>query len=147
MQRRLLVLDEPSLFYITSTLASSHYAPEVCIKVTIVNFTVTLGGLEDQVLVDACTHTLMHTRADTRAHADAHGRLLIACVCTCACCSKLLAVAVKLERPDLAKAKDDLVQQQNNFKIKILQMEDDILRRLAEAEERSGAVLAPEGYE
>merc|ERR1712185_190474 len=42
--------SEDFKFYITSTLANPHYAPEVCIKVTIVNFTVTFEGLEDQLL-------------------------------------------------------------------------------------------------
>ena len=44
--------SEDFKFYITSSLANPHYAPEVCIKVTIVNFTVTLEGLEDQLLAD-----------------------------------------------------------------------------------------------
>ena len=36
-------------FYLTTKLPNPHYLPEVCIKVTIINFTVTLEGLEDQV--------------------------------------------------------------------------------------------------
>ncbi|CAK0841283.1 unnamed protein product [Prorocentrum cordatum] len=39
-------------FYITSKMANPHYLPEVCIKVTIINFTVTLLGLEDQLVAE-----------------------------------------------------------------------------------------------
>jgi dynein heavy chain len=31
----------------TTKLANPHYLPDVCIKVTLINFTVTLEGLED----------------------------------------------------------------------------------------------------
>ena len=37
-------------FYVTTKMSNPHYLPEVCIKVTIINFTVTIKGLEDQLL-------------------------------------------------------------------------------------------------
>jgi dynein heavy chain len=39
-------------FYLTTKMPNPHYLPEVCIKVTIINFTVTIKGLEDQLLGD-----------------------------------------------------------------------------------------------
>jgi dynein heavy chain len=42
--------DKNFLFYLTTKLPNPHYFPEVCIKVTVINFTVTFEGLEEQLL-------------------------------------------------------------------------------------------------
>lgn len=44
--------DRNFRFYMTTKMANPHYLPEVCIKVTVINFTVTKQGLEDQILSD-----------------------------------------------------------------------------------------------
>ncbi|OAF71285.1 Axonemal beta dynein heavy chain 17 [Intoshia linei] len=79
---------------IQTKLANPHYKPELQAQTTLINFTVTRDGLEDQ----------------------------------------LLAAVVSKERPDLEKTKADLTRQQNEFKIVIKQLEDDLLARLSAAE-------------
>ena len=44
--------DDSFRLYMTSKLPNPHYPPEVCIKVTLINFTVTFEGLEEQLLGD-----------------------------------------------------------------------------------------------
>lgn len=48
-------------------------------------------------------------------------------------CDQLLTQVVGRERPDLAKKKVELIQQQNDFKIKLGQLEKDLLYKLANA--------------
>nr|SYZ35238.1 PtDNAH9b [Paramecium tetraurelia] len=47
---------------------------------------------------------------------------------------QLLALVVGRERPDLAQKKVELIQQQNSFKIKLKELEDELLYKLANAE-------------
>ena len=37
-------------FFMTTKLANPHYTPEVQVKVSLLNFTITIGGLEEQLL-------------------------------------------------------------------------------------------------
>jgi dynein heavy chain len=76
-------------------LANPHYKPEMQAQTTLINFTVTRDGLEDQ----------------------------------------LLAEVVKAERPDLEELKAELTKQQNDFKIMLNGLEDDLLSRLSSAGE------------
>ena len=48
----LVEYDRNFKLFITTKLHNPHYLPEVCIKVTIINFTVTKLGLEGQLLAD-----------------------------------------------------------------------------------------------
>lgn len=75
-------------------LANPHYKPEMQAQTTLINFTVTRDGLEDQ----------------------------------------LLASVVSKERPDLEQLKADLTRQQNEFKITLKNLEDQLLARLSAAE-------------
>ena len=50
MGDKLIEYDINFKFYITTKLSKPHYSPEVCVKVTMLNFMVTDKGLEDQML-------------------------------------------------------------------------------------------------
>merc|ERR1719491_245520 len=91
--KELLVSPNFRLFMQTK-LSNPHYPPEIQAECTIINFTVTEDGLEDQ----------------------------------------LLFLVVKLERPDLARKKAELIQQQNEFKVTLAALEALLLEKLANAE-------------
>lgn len=44
--------DDNFNFFMTTKMPNPHYIPEICIKVTLINFTVTSAGLEEQLLAD-----------------------------------------------------------------------------------------------
>ena len=82
-----LNLHESFKLFMHTKLSNPHYPPEIQAECTLINFTVTEAGLEDQ----------------------------------------LLSLVVKKERPDLAQQKEELITQQNEFKIKLKQLESDLL--------------------
>ena len=79
--------------YLHTKMANPHYKPELQAQTTLINFTVTRQGLEDQ----------------------------------------LLAEVVKEDRPDLEEQKAELTRQQNEYKILLKTLEDDLLMRLSSA--------------
>ena len=89
-----LSLHENFNLYLHTKLSNPHYPPEIQAECTLINFTVTEAGLEDQ----------------------------------------LLTLVVRKERPDLASQKEQLIQEQNQFKITLKELEADLLHRLATAE-------------
>ena len=84
----------PNFKLFLRTRCPTHYPPEIQAETTIINFTVTQDGLEDQ----------------------------------------LLALVVNKERPDLEETKTALIIQNNEFVIKLKELEDTLLKKLAEAE-------------
>jgi dynein heavy chain len=44
--------DDGFRFFMTTKMPNPHYIPEICIKVTLINFTVTFEGLQQQLLGD-----------------------------------------------------------------------------------------------
>jgi dynein heavy chain len=44
--------DDNFKFFMTTKMPNPHYIPEICIKVTLINFTVTFDGLRQQMLGD-----------------------------------------------------------------------------------------------
>ncbi|CAJ1337950.1 unnamed protein product [Effrenium voratum] len=53
--------DKNFLFYMTTKMPNPHYFPEVCIKVTVINFTVTFEGLEEQLLNEVVSKEIPET--------------------------------------------------------------------------------------
>merc|ERR1719230_1552914 len=89
-----IVLHPNFKLFMQTKLSNPHYPPEIQAETTIINFTVTEDGLEDQILF----------------------------------------LVVRLERPDLAKKKSELIRQQNEFKVTLAQLEALLLEKLANAE-------------
>ena len=91
--KELNVSNDFRLFMHTK-LSNPEYRPEIQAETTLINFTVTEAGLEDQ----------------------------------------LLDLVVKKERPDLAKQRERLIKQQNEFKIRLKELEKSLLYKLSTSE-------------
>merc|ERR1711871_32633 len=86
--------DPQFQLYLQTKLSNPHYIPEVQAQCTMVNFTVTEAGLEEQ----------------------------------------LLALVVGKERPDLEEERAALIKAENDFKVQLQDLADNLLFRLANSE-------------
>ncbi|CAH3197517.1 unnamed protein product [Porites evermanni] len=121
--------DKNFKFYMTTKLANPHYLPEVCIKVTIINFTVTKSGLEDQLLSHMCSPTQeTHVASDMRPPFFSVNGLIIWNV------AAILTDVVRLERPDLEDQRNQLIVRINSDKNQLKAIEDRILKLLFHSE-------------
>lgn len=85
-------------FFITTKMANPHYLPEICIKVTVINFTVTLTGLEDQLVANV-------VQSERPELAELRGRLVVQIASDKAEMSRLEQLILKL----LTEAGEDLL--------------------------------------
>ena len=47
-----LLYDDNFRLMLTTKIQNPHFLPEICIKLTVINFSITFEGLEEQMLVD-----------------------------------------------------------------------------------------------
>ena len=78
-----------NMFMVTRD-SSCHFTPDLCSRVTFLNFTITPSSLQNQIL----------------------------------------SIILKSERPEVDKAKEDLVKAQRDFKLQLRQLEEDLLTAL-----------------
>ena len=78
-----------NMFMVTRD-SSCHFTPDLCSRVTFLNFTITPSSLQNQIL----------------------------------------DIILKSERPEVNKAKEDLVKAQREFKLQLRQLEEDLLKAL-----------------
>ncbi|RHY05497.1 hypothetical protein DYB25_001425 [Aphanomyces astaci] len=109
--------SEAFRFYITTKLANPHYMPEVCIKVTVINFTVTLTGLEDQLLVDV----VRNERPDLEQKKDE------------------LTVAIAADKKALKEIEDKILYMLENSKGNILD-DEELIDTLSHSKVTSSAI-------
>ena len=50
LQEKVIEVSADFRFYLTTQLQNPHYSPEICVNATLLNFSVTMQGLEDQLL-------------------------------------------------------------------------------------------------
>lgn len=117
--------DSNFRLYMTTKMANPHYLPEVCIKVTIINFTVTSSGLEDQLLSDVVSlerPDLESQRAALVSQINADKNMLVSLE------TKILKLLFAAEGNILDD--EELIETLNNSK----KTSTEIVKRVAQAE-------------
>jgi dynein heavy chain, axonemal len=109
--------ERQASYAVCAPLITQHYMPEVCVKVTIINFTVTTSGLEDQLLVDV----VRFERPDLEAKKDA------------------LIVSIAGDKRQLKEIEDRILQMLADAKGEILD-DEDLINSLAASKSTSRAI-------
>ena len=102
-------------FYITTKLANPHYLPEIFVKVTIINFTVTEKGEALRLRPLVLTF------------------VLFAATCFAGLEDQLLVALCEMERPDLEEKNENLMKSISDDRNELSMLEDTILDLIQES--------------
>ena len=112
-----LEVDPDTKVYVYTKIANPHFSPEVFIKLSVINFTVTPEGLEDQLLADVVDHEIPEVENKKRE----------------------LVLVISKGKNTLAKNEDNILSLLNNSKGFILD-DLELIRNLKESKRVSAEV-------
>ena len=104
--------------YLHTKLSNPHFPPEVQVRHVVYRFHCPVCYASPEVLLQLQAETTLINFAVTQQGLE----------------EQLLSLVVRKERPDLALQRSTLLTQQNQYKIEIKSLEDQILAKLAAAE-------------
>lgn len=118
--------DSNFKLYLTSKLSNPRYSPAVFGKAMVINYTVTLKGLEGIKNKSMLFHKIIIFTTSS-----------FSIICGCCHADQLLSVIVKFERKELEEQRERLIQETSENKKLLKDLEDSLLRELATSKGKS----------